>query len=294
MSQEKYDHMWSPFQEVYLEKRVGELISQALRREHERESSPMKKISQKTGIAPTTIRKWYTGKKPPSLRHFLMLAQNYPEILKVFLAVVGHGYTVHCVEPGKNLVELAKKKFADNPNITFEVSFFEESEPKEGAYDLAISATAFHWVPDEIGYPLTAKALKPNGTIALFWNMHPELDPQAYEALRNVYKQYVPDIHATVYKPDKKTAKEEAQGGESEINKSGLFAAVEIRHYNWSQEYTSEQYTKLLNTYANYQNLDRKTREAFFAKVREVINTQLNGKITNHYLALLYCAKKAL
>lgn len=204
------------------------------------------------------------------------------------------GFSIHCVEPGKNLVELAKKKFADNPNITFEVSFFEESEPKEGAYDLAISATAFHWIPDEIGYPLTAKALKPNGTIALFWNMHPELDPHAYEALRNVYKQYIPDIHATVYKPDKKTAKEEAQGGESEINKSGLFTAVEIRHYNWSQEYTSEQYTKLLNTYANYQNLDRKTRETFFEKVREVINTQLDGKITNHYLALLYCAKKIL
>ncbi len=206
-------------------------------------------------------------------------------------AFADKGYAVHCIEPGKNLVDIAKKKFADNPKITFEVGFFEESTPKEGAYDLIISATAFHWVPVEEGYPLTAKALKPGGTIALFWNMHPELDPDVYEALRGVYKEYVPNIHASTYKLDKKSAKEEAKGGEAEINKSGFFEPVSVRHYNWSQDYTSEQYTKLLNTYANYQNLDDKVRETFFEKVREVIDTKFGGKITNHYLVVLYTAK---
>ena len=67
---------------------------------------------------------------------------------------------------------------------------------------------------------------------------------------------------------------EASWGGEAEINKSGFFEPVSVRHYNWSQDYTSEQYTKLLNTYANYQNLDDKVREAFFEKVREVIDTK--------------------
>jgi len=117
MSQEKHDHMWSPFQEVYLEKKAGELISQALRRKHERESSPMKKISQKTGIAPTTIRKWYTGKKPPSLGHFLMLVQNYPQILKAFLEMVGHGYLTAYVRPstGQNTELLEDLSASKNP-----------------------------------------------------------------------------------------------------------------------------------------------------------------------------------
>lgn len=207
-------------------------------------------------------------------------------------AFADKGYSVHCVEPGKNLVDIAKKKFADNTKITFEVGFFEETAPKEGTYDLITSATAFHWVPAEEGYPLTAKALKPGGTIALFWNMHPDLDPAVYEALRDVYKEHVPAIHASMYRPDKKSAKEEAKGGEAEINKSGFFEPANVNHYNWSQEYTSEQYTKLLNTYANYQNLDDKVRETFFEKVREVIDTQFDGKITNHYLAVLYTAKK--
>lgn len=208
-------------------------------------------------------------------------------------AFADKGYFVHCVEPGKNLADIAKKKFSDNPKITFEIEFFEKTTPKEGAYDLVISATAFHWVPSEQGYLLTARALKAGGTIALFWNMHPELDPDAYEALRNIYKEHVPSIHSSMYRRDKHSAKEEAKGGEEEINKSGFFEPANVKYYHWSQEYTSEQYTKLLNTYANYQNLDDSVREDFFKKVRGIIDTRFEGKITNYYLSVLYTAKKA-
>ncbi len=69
-----------------------DLESRALRNAYEGEPSPVKKISQKTGIAPTTIRKWYTAKKPPTIGHFLILVQNYPSILKGFLEVTGYGY----------------------------------------------------------------------------------------------------------------------------------------------------------------------------------------------------------
>lgn len=96
MSQQKHDHMRSSFQEAILEEKMGKLVSCILRREHGREPSPVKKISRRTGIAPTTIRKWYTSKKPPSLGHLLMLMQRYPEILKAFLEASGHGYlTAH-------------------------------------------------------------------------------------------------------------------------------------------------------------------------------------------------------
>ncbi len=99
MSQEKRDHMWSSFHEELLEEKVGKWVSGILRNEHEREPSPVKRISQRTGIAPATIRKWYTGKKPPSIGHFLLLAQNYPEVVKAFLEVSGHGYLRAYVQP---------------------------------------------------------------------------------------------------------------------------------------------------------------------------------------------------
>lgn len=36
--------------------------------------------------------------------------------------------------------------------------------------NIRYSATAFHWIPEEIGYPKVIQMLKPHGTLALFWN----------------------------------------------------------------------------------------------------------------------------
>jgi len=104
VSQKLYGHIRPSFQEAYLEEKVGELVSRALREEHEREASPMKQISKKTSIAPDSVKRWYTSKKPPSLGHFLMLVQNYPEILKAFLGMVGHGYLAAHVGPVLGMV----------------------------------------------------------------------------------------------------------------------------------------------------------------------------------------------
>lgn len=208
-------------------------------------------------------------------------------------AFVEKGYHVHCVEPGVNLVDIARRKFSGNPGVTFEVNFFEDSQPPEGFYDMVMSATAFHWVSPGRGYPLMAKALKAGGAIALFWNMHPELSPPVHEALQDVYRDCAPSICATLYAPGKKTPMEEARGGEGDINQSGLFSPPEIRHYNWSREYDAEAYVKLLGTYANYQSLDEGVRENLFAGVRKVIDTEFGGRVSNHYLAVLYVAKKA-
>lgn len=125
MSQKLYGHIRPSFQEAYLEEKVGELVSRALREEHEREASPMKKISKKTSIAPDSVKRWYTSKKPPSLGHFLMLVQNYPEILKAFLGMVGHGYLAAHVGPvavanneGETLPSVAVfRDISDIPNV---------------------------------------------------------------------------------------------------------------------------------------------------------------------------------
>jgi cyclopropane fatty-acyl-phospholipid synthase-like methyltransferase len=53
---------------------------------------------------------------------------------------------------------------------------FEEWNLRAGAYDLVISAQAFHCVNREIGYIKAAQALKENGYIALFWNFSPVPD----------------------------------------------------------------------------------------------------------------------
>lgn len=43
------------------------------------------------------------------------------------------------------------------------------------AYDLIYSASAFHWIPEEIGYTKVYKALKPGGVIRIYDTMDLQL-----------------------------------------------------------------------------------------------------------------------
>ena len=71
------------------------------------------------------------------------------------------GYTIHCIEPGAKLVTVATRNLQDYPRVSFEITRFEEWQERPTAFDLVMSAQAFHWVPGEIGYPKAARSLKP-------------------------------------------------------------------------------------------------------------------------------------
>ena len=73
---------------------------------------------------------------------------------------------------------------------------FEEWRLQEAAFDLAVSATAFHWVDPEVAYPRVAGALRPTGSLALFWNVHKDADRGFVEAamIRSATGVLVPDL----------------------------------------------------------------------------------------------------
>lgn len=89
MSFKKEDHKLSTDQATFLEQKIAIKVAEILRHEYEGIASPVKNISLKTGVAPATIKKWYSGQNPPRLAHFLILAQNYPPILQVLLEAIG-------------------------------------------------------------------------------------------------------------------------------------------------------------------------------------------------------------
>jgi hypothetical protein len=129
MSQKKYGHAWSSDQDTIYEQEIGEKSADILRQKYEGISSPIKKISEETGIAPDTIKKWYTGRKPPRLGHFLILVQKYPAILQVLLETTGHGYLTAYIQPQQAQLEkigmawrAAKLRSETNENVPINVA----------------------------------------------------------------------------------------------------------------------------------------------------------------------------
>jgi 16S rRNA A1518/A1519 N6-dimethyltransferase RsmA/KsgA/DIM1 with predicted DNA glycosylase/AP lyase activity len=56
------------------------------------------------------------------------------------------GYRVLCIELGERLAAVARGKLAAYPPVVVCTGAFEDWPGEEGAFDLTVSAEAFHWI----------------------------------------------------------------------------------------------------------------------------------------------------
>ena len=195
------------------------------------------------------------------------------------------GFSLLCLEPGQNLIDVAKGQLNDYPQVRFERSRFEEWEANQRKFDLLISAQAFHWVPQEVRFVKAASALKPQGHIALFWNMYPG-DESVKRELDEIYRQYAPELVKENILPEQLIQERAAS-----LQAEKQFEKVIVRSYPWAAQYKTEMYLGLLNTYSDHLRLPEQRRLALLGAIAELIE-QHGGLIEKPYLAVLYMAQR--
>lgn len=203
------------------------------------------------------------------------------------------GYSVLCVELGEDLAAVARHNLASYPRVEVRTGDFETYPLLEAAFDLAVSATAFHWLDPAVAYPKVARALRPGGIIALFWNEHVYSGASEgfFEAVQEVYEREAPEI----VKPDDHKGMphpENLPDRTAEIETSGLFAGVVRRDYRWDEPYDAEGYLGVLSTYSGHISLDQDTRERLFRGISELIEGEYDGRIVKGYVTTLYLAHR--
>ena len=100
------------------------------------------------------------------------------------------GIRIVCVEPGVDLTAKAKEKFSGR-RVEFITSRFEEmpvNTPED--FDAIISAQAFHWIEQPVGYMKCAELLKSNGCLAIFWNIDIYNENEFDDELQNLLNRY--------------------------------------------------------------------------------------------------------
>jgi SAM-dependent methyltransferase len=203
------------------------------------------------------------------------------------------GYRILCVELGENLAALARKNLAGFPLAEVRTGMFEVWPDQEAAFDLAISATAFHWLDPAVAYPKVAKALRHDGSLALFWNVHIHSDASGgfFEEAQRIYETEAPEI---VRPEDRKglPRPDEVFDRTPEIEGSGLFEVTATRHYRWDETYDAREYLRVLNTYSGHRSLSDDARERLFRGIADLIDGRFGGSIVKGYLTTLYVAHR--
>jgi len=155
-----------------------------------------------------------------------------------------YGLEMLCIEPGADLAEKGIEMLKDK-NVKFIVSTFEDYPEPAEYFDAIISAQAFHWVSQPIGYQKCANALKEGGHLAMFWHLDlfrrdVELDKELW-AIINKYSGWVSCMPEEDYGPRMESIA-------SKIAGSGLFSKPEIIHFYMEKFFTADEYYNYMLT----------------------------------------------
>ena len=108
--------------------------------------------------------------------------------------LLGRGLRVHAVEPGANLVEVARTRLGATGAAEFEIARFEDVQLPEAGFDAVFSATAFHWIEPAVGWQKVAALLKANGLLALLTHIavHDERSAAMEEEMFRLVREHGP------------------------------------------------------------------------------------------------------
>jgi trans-aconitate methyltransferase len=203
------------------------------------------------------------------------------------LPILQTGCTLTAVESGENLSRLCREKFRKYPRFSVVTAKFEDAVFERNAYDLIFSASAFHWVPEKIGYPKVFGMLKSGGIFARFAN-HPFKDKGRkglHEALQEIYSIYMPNSSAS----DEYT--EQNASDRADIAKNYGFDDISYTLYQRTRSFSSKEYIELLDTYSDHIAIEETTRKKFFSEIETVID-DFGGQITIYDTIDLQLARK--
>lgn len=199
-------------------------------------------------------------------------------------AFARRGLRLVCLEPGPRLAALAEARFRHGSGVSVQRVRFEDWELREGAFDLVLSAQAFHWLDPEVAYVRAGRALRPGGALALFWNRPQGYDPAVRRELDAVYREHAPELLS--WQPER-----ELSGVREAIEATGLFGPVRLSRHFWTDRRSAADYAALLATYSDHASLPEARRRALLDAVRTAVERQ-GGSIAVAQAALLYLARR--
>jgi ubiquinone/menaquinone biosynthesis C-methylase UbiE len=110
--------------------------------------------------------------------------------------LVARGLRVTALEPGKNLIALARQNLKGAGPVEFVNARFEDAPLPGEKFQAVFSASAFHWVDPKVSWQKTADVLVPGGTLALvqYCGLEEPRSKPDQEALLAALRKVAPDI----------------------------------------------------------------------------------------------------
>jgi SAM-dependent methyltransferase len=211
---------------------------------------------------------------------------------KATLPLARRGFQIMCIEIGPRLAAAARRNLASFPHVTVINSAFETWHPPVGdRVDLVFAATAWHWIDPTLRYQRAWQLLRPGGHLAFWSATHviPDGGDPFFVDIQDVYDQIGEGLpgDATWPRPG------QLPDSRHEIELSGLFADVVVRHFDWEISYTAQEYLRLLDTFSGHIAMEGWKRQRLYAEISRRLQQRPDGRLRRHWGAVLHVARRA-
>lgn len=209
------------------------------------------------------------------------------------LPILKTGCNLTAVECGQQFSDLCRNKFGNYNNFSVVTGKFEDVAFPCGKYDLIYSATAFHWISENIGYTKAFSLLRSGGVFARFAN-HPyssKDNPDLTNEINRLYAQY----YYKFYNKSPQAPNEYGEKQAEQIAKlSEKYGFTDIKYYLFhrTRVFSAKEYVMLLGTYSDHIAIEKNIRQEFFSKISEAINAH-GGSIKIHDTIDLELSRKS-
>ncbi len=182
--------------------------------------------------------------------------------------------------------------FARTSGVDVEVARFEDWDASGRSFDAVVAGTAWHWVDPVVGAAKAADILRPDGLLALFWNVSAP-PPEVQDTLADAFVAAVPDAPF-----DLRRRNADAAGHQPILERwmdgmrtVGAFARPEQWTFAWQQEYSRDAWLDQLPTSGAMTMLDPERQAAVLDRVGDAVDA-LGGTITVSWTCLAVVARR--
>jgi SAM-dependent methyltransferase len=199
-------------------------------------------------------------------------------------ALALRGLRIEAVEPDVQMAAVARRSCAGLPVHVHDLAF-EEWDAEPGAFDLVFGAQAWHWVDPIAGGAVAARALRPGGVLAVWWNRGGDNDGPVFAGIHEAFAREVPDPEG---RPG--SARSRPQHAQPPAAIAGLGA---WRHeaIDWETSYGTQEYAELIQTHSDVRLLAPDARTRLVTAVAGAIEAA-GGRFTFRYRTHLFTASK--
>jgi SAM-dependent methyltransferase len=191
------------------------------------------------------------------------------------------------IEPDQRL---AGYLLHENPDeaLVVKVSTFEDSTLPEAAFDLGVSATAFHWLDERIALAKIAGLLRPGGWWAMISNVFG--DDSRPDPFHDATKELLGGPSSPSAGAGSVPFALDHKAREAAIVRADAFEGFEKWTSAWSLSLDADQTVAL---YATYSNISRRPdKSEVLAELRRVAVDEFGGRVNRNMTTSLYVAKR--